>query len=222
MTWFPLVGAVLGLGTGFGYQLLKRWFNEPVSAALTIFIYIILTRGLHMDGFMDTVDGFFSRKERDKILEIMKEPAVGSFAVLAAGVWFLLLFSAIPMLTLADHVMLHSFTRFGVLLPALFLSYPRESGTGKFFVEHVTLSTVFSAVVILLVTGAAVYAIDIPSRVRLPVYGGCLVLSLVIAAVSGLWAKKKIGGITGDVLGFIIETAFPVMVLFILLANNFI
>jgi cobalamin 5'-phosphate synthase/cobalamin synthase len=222
--WFPLVGAVIGLATGFGYQLLHRLFAgfEPVAVILTIFIYIILTRALHLDGFMDTSDAFFSRKERSATLKIMKEPTVGSFAVLAGGIWFLVLFSTLSRLTPADHVMLHSITRFQVLLPGLFFSYPRESGTGKFFVEHVTAKKAAGAVLVLIIIRASVYLLDIPGRLRFPVYAGALVLSIMITAAVGLWAKKKIGGITGDVLGFTIEANYLCIVLFFLIAYKYI
>lgn len=217
MVWFPVVGVVIGLVTGFGYRLLTYVFVETVSAALTIFIYIVLTRGLHLDGFMDTIDGFFSSKDRKSMMEIMKEPAVGSFAVLGVGVWFLVLFTSIPFLRPVDFVMIHTLTRFQVLLLPLLFSYPRENGTGKFFAASVTLKTFIGALIFTIIVMAAMYFIDISF---LPIFSAFLLISLVISWFIGLWSKKKISGITGDVIGFTIETTHLVLVLFIPLVKN--
>lgn len=145
MVWFPLVGVVTGLLTGFGFRLMLPGFGVITSSVLTIFLYIIFTRALHLDGFMDTIDGFFSHRDSEAVLKIMKDPNVGSFAVLGVGIWFLVLFSSLPHLRPWHHVLIQVCTRMAVLLPPLFASYPRESGTGKFFVENVTVKTFLAA-----------------------------------------------------------------------------
>ncbi len=223
IAWFPLVGAVSGLITGFGYKALCLLFPQSISSAITILLYIILTRGLHLDGFMDTIDGFFSSKDRSAMLRIMKEPTVGSFAVLGAGVWFLVLFAALPRLNPAHHVMIHTFSRLGILLMPLLFSYPRESGTGKFFVENmnkkiflfsVTLTIGISA----LLYFAAFHGTDSASASLIPITFAFLPASLVIASLIGKWSQKKIGGITGDVLGCAIEASNLLLILAIVAA----
>jgi adenosylcobinamide-GDP ribazoletransferase len=221
MTWFPLVGMVVGMGTGYGFQLFSYIPPPPVAAVLTILTYILLTRGLHLDGYMDTIDGFFSHRKPEEILRIMKDPVVGSFAVLGTGVWFLLLFSALPLLKPVDHIMIHTTTRFQVLVPALLFSYPRESGTGKFFVEHVSAKTVSGAFVLLTAVMAGYWFIAAPPPVRMIVYGGCLLVSLTVSLLTGYWSKRKIGGITGDVLGFSIECSHMVLVVAMLTAYKY-
>lgn len=209
MVWFPLVGAVIGLATGWGYRLLSNIFPGTVAAVLTILLYILLTRGLHLDGFMDTVDGFFSHRHRQRILEIMKDPTVGSFAVLGSGIWFLVLLTSLEYLEPADHVMLHMTTRTAILWMPLFFSYPRESGTGKFFVENIKKGTVIVAMLFL----AAIAAGFFYKQPLVPLV--VTVVSLAAALFTGLWSRRKIGGITGDVLGFTIETTHMLLVLVI-------
>lgn len=213
MPWFPLVGAVIGLITGFGYRLFTHLLTGNLSAVLTILLYIVLTRGLHLDGFMDTIDGFFSHPKnpgKESILKIMKDPAVGSFAVLGAIIWALLLTSAIPHLDIKDHVLILSFSRLSILLLPLFFSYPKESGTGKFFADHVKPLSFLMALLITLVITAATYFIDGSGRpdILIPHWGALVLISFLIALLTGFWSKRKIGGITGDILGFIIETNF--------------
>lgn len=224
MVWFPLVGAVIGVITGFAYQGLHAVFPASISSTLTILIYIILTRALHLDGFMDTIDGFFSCQDRESILKIMKVPTVGSFAVLGVGVWFLVLFSSIPMLGPKDHIIIHTYLRTAILLMPLLFTYPRESGTGKFFVDHVKDKTALLAIILTLMITAALYFIDIPGsqwtvskRLQILVYGAFLLVSFFVSWLIGLWSKKKIGGITGDIVGFTIETTHLFLVLLIVL-----
>jgi adenosylcobinamide-GDP ribazoletransferase len=219
--WFPLVGAVIGLITGYGYWLLSYVFTVNISSVLTILIYIVLTRGLHLDGFMDTIDGFFSHKnkrDKDLILKIMKDPAVGSFAVLGVIIWSLLLFSIIPHLEPEDHVMIHTYTRLAILLMPLLFSYPRESGTGKFFADHVNGKTFSAAIAVTLVIIAVTYFIkETDGMIVVLVRGALLLAALLISGLIGIWSKKKINGITGDILGFTIETIHLILALFIIL-----
>lgn len=219
--WFPLVGAVIGLITGYGYWLLSYVFTGNISSVLTILIYIVLTRGLHLDGFMDTIDGFLSHKnkqDKDLILKIMKDPAVGSFAVLGVIIWSLLLFSIIPYLQPEDHVMIHTYTRMAILLMPLLFSYPRESGTGKFFADHVNGKIFSAAIAVTLVITAVTYFINGTNSVTVALVRAALLLAaLLISGLIGIWSKKKINGITGDILGFTIETIHLILALLIML-----
>ncbi len=212
MAWYPLVGCVTGLVTGYGYALAKLFFSSGVSAALTLILYIVFTRALHLDGFMDTIDGFFSHRPKEQILKIMKDPQVGSFAALGAGGWFLVLYSAIPQLSPLDHVLIHTFSRTCILLLPLIFPYPRQSGTGKFFVENVNGKTFLLAVVLAFAVALGGYYAHVLGSgyfkdiILFSVYYlAAMAVSFLIALLAGSWANRKIEGITGDVLGFVIE-----------------
>lgn len=213
MAWYPLTGAAIGLLTAYGYRLSAHVLPGAAASVMTVVFYLVLTRGLHMDGFMDTLDGFFSHRDRESILRIMKDPVVGSFAVLGAAAWFFLLVVLLPRLTVTGMVMIHIFNRTAPLIMPLFYSYPRESGTGKFFVRNVTARTVCFAFILVAVSAVGVYFSTMPRHgwvnnavMFAVVYGGAFCLALLAAAAVGAWSQKKIGGITGDVIGFTIET----------------
>jgi adenosylcobinamide-GDP ribazoletransferase len=219
--WFPLVGAIIGLITGYGYWLLNFVFTGNISSVFTLLIYIVLTRALHLDGFIDTIDGFFSHKnkrDKDLILKIMKDPTVGSFGVLSVIIWSLLLFGVIPHLEPKDHVMIHTYTRLAILLMPLLFSYSRESGTGKFFADHVKGKIFSAAIAVTLVIIAVTYFINGTDSVTVVLVRGALLLTaLLISGLIGIWSKKKINGITGDILGFTIETTHLILALLIIL-----
>src|SRR5687768_17475360 len=87
--WFPLVGIVLGALLYSVTYAARLIFPENVSAALTVFAWVMFTRAFHLDGFMDTCDGLFGGFTPERRLEIMKDSRMGAFGV-AGGILVLL------------------------------------------------------------------------------------------------------------------------------------
>src|SRR3989304_6865379 len=81
VAWFPLVGLVLGAVLYGVHSLMQIIFPANVSAALTLFAWIIFTRAFHLDGFMDTCDGLFGGFTPERRMEIMKDSRMGAFGV---------------------------------------------------------------------------------------------------------------------------------------------
>ena len=89
---------MLGLLYGFLAWLLTWGLEDIVGisipehfrAAILAVVPFLATGGIHCDGFMDTVDGIFSGRERDRMLEIMKDSRTGSFGVVAFGILLLM------------------------------------------------------------------------------------------------------------------------------------
>lgn len=214
--FFPLVGTVLGIiYTAIGWLLIETLDHIALVTTLMLLMPVLFTGGLLLDGFMDTVDGVFSGRSRERQLEIMKDSRVGSFGVIA------LLF-----LTLLNWSILHDIaTQF--ILPALFLMpiigrmamvlviasfpYARKEGMGKIFAAMADKNTVCIAVIITLLC-------------VLPFgYAGIAALAagLVFAYILGSWLTKKLGGLTGDTYGAI-ETLTETIVLLVFFILPFI
>ena len=89
--FLPLVGAVIGAVQWGMYLVLARLGTGAVlrGAVLTA-LPILLSGGIHLDGFMDTCDAIHSYGSREKRLEILKDPHIGAFAVIGVLVWLLL------------------------------------------------------------------------------------------------------------------------------------
>src|SRR5215467_5629627 len=88
--YFPVVGMLLALLLWLLTLILTPLVPQLVRAALLVTVLVILTGGLHLDGLMDTCDGLFGGRTRERKLEIMQDSRVGSFGVLA-GTCILLL-----------------------------------------------------------------------------------------------------------------------------------
>ena len=94
MCWFPVVGVIEGLALWFWQWAGGRLgFTAAGSALVAAALPLIVTGGIHMDGFLDTMDAIHSYGDREKKLEILKDPHVGAFAVIGCG-GYLLLYTA--------------------------------------------------------------------------------------------------------------------------------
>ena len=91
--FLPLVGVLCGSAL-FLWNLLCAALHLSVAlfAAVATALPLIITGGIHMDGFMDTSDALASRQSRERKLEIMKDPHCGAFAVIRCAVYLLLSF----------------------------------------------------------------------------------------------------------------------------------
>ena len=91
MCFFPVVGAAAGgLQLLIGYLLLKYTSCGNLFFAIAmVLIPVIVSGGIHLDGFADTVDALSSYGDREKKLEILKDPNTGAFAVIGLCVYFL-------------------------------------------------------------------------------------------------------------------------------------
>ena len=218
--FFPLAGYVLGIiaTSPFILQQNVKFGNGIGFELATPFLYLAIlywmNRMLHLDGFCDCCDGFSAMTDsKEKRLEIMKDPCVGSSAagaaILLIGGKGLMLFilvwqygatfvsgKEIVELTIAL-IATPAIARFAVVLLAFRAQYPREKGTGSVIVGNVE---VWALVIALL------------SLAPILIYVDYAVVKIMLSMV-GLnviyWRKKAdhmLGGVTGDVLGACCET----------------
>ncbi len=79
--YFPLVGLVMGLFMGaVNYGLYYLHTPDLMRAVMLVLAELLIIGALMYDGFMDTSDGVFSARDRERMLEIMKDSHVGSNA----------------------------------------------------------------------------------------------------------------------------------------------
>ena len=213
--WFPFVGlgigvalAVLdwGLNRGF-WAITGGEFPPLLLAALLVTSLIVLTRALHLDGFMDTCDGLFGGADAGRRLEIMRDPHVGAFAV--AGAICLLLITTTTLIALPAWDRLFALlivpclSRWAMVATMAVFPYARrEDGLGSaFFAGGTRIQTLIATV--LAVVAAIVFAG--PTGIVLLAVAGATAL------VVGRYATSRLGGVTGDVYGAVNELATMAM-----------
>ena len=102
LMWFPLVGAVIGAGVFLvNGTALKEALPAAVRVMLTLLIPLVVTGGIHLDGFMDTEDALHSYASKEKKLEILKDPHIGAFAVIGLVRTGLILAAAVTMILIS-------------------------------------------------------------------------------------------------------------------------
>lgn len=204
MCSFPLVGAVIGVVIWLvGTLLLKFRCPELVFAAAMTLIPILITGGIHMDGFMDTMDALSSYGDKEKKLAILKDTHTGAFAILGMGcylVWNVAVWSMIPQAMLpvisAGYVMTRSMSGFSIM------NFPsaRKDGLGKTFQEGAQRKTVSIVMVLWFLAAAAVMLYTGKAAGVL-----CLVGALLVFWYYHHMAMKQFGGMTGDLAGYFLQ-----------------
>jgi adenosylcobinamide-GDP ribazoletransferase len=201
MAFYPLVGAVLASMLAGVHLLGSGIFPEGVLRPALILLLVLLTGGLHLDGVADVCDGFYAGKTQADALRIMKDPHVGSMAVLGVvGVLLakVVLLTHLPASLLGSALLVFPVLSRGSLVWGTWLApYARpEGGTGETFFKtlrgwHVGWATAF------LLAWAVLFA------------GWPAVLLLTLSAVgTGMfvgYCRGRIGGMTGDTLGALNE-----------------
>lgn len=197
--FFPLVGLVLGVCYALAAGMLVYTVGflglQTLTAALLLILPLVLTGGLHADGFMDTADGVFSGRERARKLEIMKDSRVGAFGVVSFVMLMFVQFALLsdmawPLLVPALFVM-PIIGRLAMVLAVACFPYAREDGMGKTFADMADRSTV---VIAALTTAVLVLPWGVLAT-------AALVLGTLFAFLFCRMMTNILGGVTGDVYG---------------------
>ncbi len=203
MAFFPLVGLVIGLLLALGNHLFSLILPKPLVLWLTLGLLVFLTRGLHLDGFSDTVDGLATGGTKEKILEVMRDSRIGAFGVIGLILLFGAKYLALDHLSTSSIpyslILMTVMGRNAMVLVCYRSPYARpEGGLGKPFAENlrfreVTLSSILTFGIVLWLIGLK---------------GVVIFLGIVLFGLGyRLFFKKRLGGITGDILGAANEVA---------------
>ena len=205
LRWLPLVGAALGAVAALPLVAVREWAPHAtvLGAVLSVCLLGVLTRALHLDGLADTADGLGSRAPAPRALEIMRASDIGPFGVLALAFVLLVDVTALAALPggrwapVGALALAAATGRLGVLAGAHRNVQPAQpSGFGSFVAGSVTTPILAGAVVVLL--GLAATARHV-AWVVAPAVG------LLVDAVFLVHVVRRLGGVTGDVFGALVE-----------------
>ena len=198
MWWFPLVGLLLGLLLGGIWWLASLIWPPPLAAAVVVALDLAMTGMLHLDGLIDSADGLLSQLERQRRLEVMRDPSAGAFGVGAAIIMILMRWVALSSMHPAPLLLasLWCISRSSMALTANKVPYARakEGGIASAFIGS-GLAIAFSSLVWI---GAAMLLALTWSR---PQGVGADLAELFSFSLVVYLSVKRLGGFTGDVLG---------------------
>jgi len=199
LPWFPLTGAILGflcMCTGWLSSFLFPNWAEATAVVMLVYS-VLVTRGFHLDGLADCADGFGAGWTPERRLEIMKDSHLGAFGVIALVLMLLIKWVALTKLVETGNIQFiliaYIISRTTSAELSTCLPYARKEGgtagpcvTGS-SPRHRFLALGSASLLCSLVNGL----------------GGLLLLALGLAVsrLLGVWFTKRVGGITGDLLG---------------------
>lgn len=212
LCFFPLVGVVTGLLELFCFHVLKYLSaGKIMTAAFMTVLPILLNGGIHMDGFLDTVDAKSSWKPAEERLKILKDPHTGAFAIIYGIVYLLAVFGLYTEITEKGLQLLAvGFVYERVLsgLSVAALKKAKKDGMAAKSADAANKNVKWIMGAELAVCGAVFLLLQ-------PVYGGlCMVTGLLCFFYYRHMAYKLFGGVTGDLAGWFLQ----VCELFLMLA----
>jgi adenosylcobinamide-GDP ribazoletransferase len=197
IAWFPVVGALVGAVSGAVFLVAARWWPSQIAAILAVATSVVVTGAFHEDGLGDTADALGAASTGRDPRPVLKDPRLGTFGVLALVVDIGLRVACVATLTPRAGALAligaHALAR-GVSAGAVVSARGASAGLGS---SYAALAPRWRGVVAVIVgTVIATVCIGI---------GGPI--GLVIAGVAALmlvrWARRALGGVSGDVLGAI-------------------
>jgi adenosylcobinamide-GDP ribazoletransferase len=203
--WFPLVGLLIGGFLAGAYFILSYILPPLVVAVLVTALWALLTGGLHLDGLADCGDGLLASLPAERRLEIMKDPRMGSFGGLALGLQLLMKVSLLAGLAAGPgrspgRLALLALLFAPVLARWLIMLVGRQpmarpGGLGVEFQLGLSTGQILAAAVL-----PIIFLFLAGPR------GLLAVLLAHLAALGGVrLAKNRLGGVTGDVIGLVVE-----------------
>jgi adenosylcobinamide-GDP ribazoletransferase len=199
--YFPLVGLGVGGASGLVFLAASIVLPRTVAAVAALALAALLTGGLHLDGLMDAADGLFGPAGRERRLEVMRDPRLGSFGLIAGVLVMLGDFAALsslaPRTGFLALLLSGGLSRLAMLAVLVALPYVRSAGLGVSArgpagALDIGLGAVCVLIPALLVGSRAI---------------GAAVAAALGALAVGLLAWRRLGGATGDIYGATVEVS---------------
>ncbi len=207
--FFPVVGIILGLMLSLFDMAVSQFWPKHVAALLDVIFLIFITGAFHLDGLGDTADGLYGQRPKEKALAIMKDSRIGVMGLVAIVCGFSVKWMGITSLNTHQSLFLFiipAYARGSMIFGFRFLEYGRpDGGTGQAFFEDTLKLRDFWGLLI-------------------PVFFSFLAgwkgiwLNFVFIATTALilfYYKRRMGCITGDMLGAMSEVTESVLFLMV-------
>lgn len=202
--FFPLIGIVIGaVVCGLDYVSQSFGLSSLFRASMLTVLPVIITGGIHLDGYCDTCDALSSYQPREKKLEILKDPHTGAFAIIKLGIYL------VAYLGIASQLGTHEVTVMAgvfVLCRALsglsVVTFPiaKNSGLASSFRNAAQKKIVILTMAVYIIA-AGTYMIILDPVLGLSV----LMISILVFLYYHHEACKQFGGITGDLAGWFLQ-----------------
>jgi adenosylcobinamide-GDP ribazoletransferase len=195
--FFPIIGLIVGSIQWIIYELLAGILPSDAVIVIVILAGIIITGALHIDGLGDTCDGFFAFKGNDRIIEIMKDSRIGTYACIVIVMDLLLkytLFTYIVHQFSVAIIVVPVISRFSLVLLGFRGKYAKCTCSLNLFIGNIgrsqlLISFIITVVILMVIIDLKYLAVML------------LLVAFIVTFLFNSFCEKKIGGLTGDTLG---------------------
>lgn len=203
--FFPLVGVIIaGLEIGWWYLCQVTALGDMLYATVAAVIPFLITGGIHMDGYMDTMDAKHSYQPKEKRLEILKDPHLGAFAVITALVYVLLYVGFVSEVNTIRGCLLYSisFVISRACSSFTFVLFPSAKKEGLFYTFQIAAKKKAIAI-----TQGIVLTICLLIGCAIHLWCGLAILlgTLLTFFYYKRMSEKMFGGVTGDLAGYFLQ-----------------
>ena len=221
MCYFPLVGIPIGILEILWYFISNfMGFGVIFTAVIATVIPILVTGGIHLDGFCDTIDGLSSHQLPEKKLEILKDPNSGAFAIIGCityilvnfAIWSEIVLSLKSILVIA---LFYIISRSASGLSIVTFQMAKNTGLAASFSDSAKKKNVKITMYIYI---TVLSIIDLIIEYRYSIF--CMMFVFLVFIYYKHISKKEFGGITGDLAGFFLQLAELSVLFGILISQN--
>ena len=205
LCFFPLIGVVIGC-------LLMLWFwlcsvlktGELLFSAVAVAVPVLVTGGIHIDGFCDVHDAKASFGNREKMFEIMSDSHIGAFAAINLAVYFIMQLGLFSQIKSFDIMMIVSLgfvlSRAWSGLAAVTFKCAKKNGTLQSFTNPAHRNITLAAEIFYIII-TTVFMVSVN-----PIAGSFGAIGSVVSVLYYRnFSYKKFGGITGDLEGYFLQ-----------------
>jgi adenosylcobinamide-GDP ribazoletransferase len=213
----PIIGLLIGLIMAGVYLICAPMDKRALAVFIAMAAGIAVTGGLHLDGLADTFDGLFSYRDKDRVLAIMKDPRLGTSGAIA--LFLVLMLKYLLLVSLADAhlvaclVAMPVLSRMTISWSAGLSPYARADKTG---ITAGLIRHTGAVEIIIATTLAFVISVLFLKLAAVPL----VMIVIAFALIMNLYVKFRIGGITGDIIGAVIELSETVFLLSVLVLDK--
>ncbi len=198
--WYPGAGVVVGAAAGLVYAGAAAIWPPVVAAVLALATQVLITGGLHEDGFADTCDGLGGGRTRERALEIMRDSRIGSYGAIGLVLMLvgrLVVLAALPGVAVPFVLVAgHAASRGAMLWVMQHSTYARDRGAGSAVAQPIDAMGRRLA-------GLTVVLALVPLLFVLPLHALILGLGGLVLGLMAMQRRfqARLGGYTGDCLG---------------------
>lgn len=209
-SFLPWLGTIMGATMAAIFFILQTYtdISPMLTGFLLVFGYIIWTGGLHLDGFVDMGDAYFSYRNIEKRIEILDDPRIGAFG--AMSLVFLVLTKIFFLSELVGNqyfnwiwlIVIPFLSRLGMSIYFIQTKTSKEKGLAYFFKQHLHMKTWLISTIISTMIGTTLI-IWLSGSWQLTL----LLLAIIVASAFFYkwWTIRNFRGSSGDLLGAFIE-----------------